>query len=190
MNSPSAGTSSSCSRRRGRALHQPIEVDVDRRRPTSALDATPPSPGDGRRAGRLGIDAVELACACPCRRARSMRRRAASGRCGARRGRAPRSRSGRAGTPPRRRAPARCRSCLADTHVAHREHGVGERRDEHADRELARPVAQDRLHDPRRELAHRELDDDHRDRQDERRRGSPSTSRRPRGWRARHRVRR
>ncbi len=46
---------------------------------------------------------------------------------------------------------------------------VDERRDEEADRKLARLVAQDALDDPRRELPHRELHDDHRDRQHERR---------------------
>ena len=45
------------------------------------------------------------------------------------------------------------------------QHGEGERTDEDADRELTRLVLQDRLHDPRRELAHRQLDDHHRDRQ-------------------------
>ena len=52
--------------------------------------------------------------------------------------------------------------------LAEREERVDERGDEEADRELARLVPQDALDDPRRELAHRELDDDHRDRQHER----------------------
>ncbi len=43
-----------------------------------------------------------------------------------------------------------------------------ESRDEQSDRELARLVAQDALHDPWRELTHGQLDDDHRDREHER----------------------
>ncbi len=43
-----------------------------------------------------------------------------------------------------------------------------ERRDEEPDRELARLVSQDALHDPGRELTHGQLDDDHRDREYER----------------------
>ena len=53
-------------------------------------------------------------------------------------------------------------------HLAQGEDRVHERRDEQTDRELARFVAQDALHDARRELAHRELNDNHRDRQHER----------------------
>ena len=53
-------------------------------------------------------------------------------------------------------------------HLADGEDGVNERRDEEADRELARLVAQDALDDARGELTHRELDDDHRDRQHQR----------------------
>ena len=60
------------------------------------------------------------------------------------------------------------RAVAVDRHLAEREDGVDERRDEESDRELARLVPQDALHDARRELAHRELDDDHRDREDER----------------------
>ena len=37
----------------------------------------------------------------------------------------------------------------AELHVAHGEHGVGERRDEESDGDLARLVAQDPLHDAR-----------------------------------------
>ena len=50
-------------------------------------------------------------------------------------------------------------------HLAGGEDGVNESGDEQADRELARLVAQDALDDARGELTHRELDDDHRDRQ-------------------------
>ena len=56
-----------------------------------------------------------------------------------------------------------------ELHLAHRHHGVGERGHEQPDRQLARLVAQERLHDPRRELPHRQLHDDHRDRQHQRR---------------------
>ena len=52
--------------------------------------------------------------------------------------------------------------------LAQREHRVGEGGHEEADRDLAGLVLQERLHDPGRELTHRELDDDHRDGQDER----------------------
>ena len=52
-------------------------------------------------------------------------------------------------------------------HLAEREDRVHEGRDEETDRELTGLVLEDALHDPRRELAHRELDDHHRDRQHE-----------------------
>jgi hypothetical protein len=45
--------------------------------------------------------------------------------------------------------------------------GVHERGDEESDRKLARLVAEDLLHDPGRELPHRQLDDNHGDRQNE-----------------------
>ena len=70
-------------------------------------------------------------------------------------------------------------------HLAQGEDRVHERRDEQTNRKLARLVAQDALHDARRKLAHRELNDDHRDRQHERRqahhRGSDSRKNRRRG---------
>ncbi len=53
--------------------------------------------------------------------------------------------------------------------LADRQHGVHEGRDEEPDRELAGFVAKDPLHDPGRELPHRQLNHDHRDRQHERR---------------------
>ena len=55
--------------------------------------------------------------------------------------------------------------CAVD--LAQREQRVRECRDEHTDRDLARLLAEDRLHDAGRELAHGELHDNHRDRQDE-----------------------
>ena len=55
-----------------------------------------------------------------------------------------------------------------DGHLAEREDGVDEGRDEETDRELARLVPQNALHDARRKLTHGELDDDHRDRENER----------------------
>ena len=54
-----------------------------------------------------------------------------------------------------------------EPHFSHRHHGVGERRHKQTDRELAGAVAEERLHDPRRELPHRQLHDDHRDGEDE-----------------------
>jgi hypothetical protein len=52
---------------------------------------------------------------------------------------------------------------IAPVHnLADRQHGVHEGRDEEPDRELAGLVAKDPLHDPGRELPHRQLDDDHR----------------------------
>lgn len=45
--------------------------------------------------------------------------------------------------------------------------GVHEGRNEEADRELAGLVLEDTLHDARRELTHRELDDHHRNSEDE-----------------------
>ena len=39
-------------------------------------------------------------------------------------------------------------SSVLEHHFAQREHGVDERGDEESDRDLARLVAQDRLHDP------------------------------------------
>ena len=48
-----------------------------------------------------------------------------------------------------------------------RQQRVDERGNEQPDGELARFVPKDPLHDPRRELAHRELNDDHGDGQDE-----------------------
>ena len=59
-------------------------------------------------------------------------------------------------------SPSNCTSRIA-------QHGVGERGHEQPDRQLARLVPQERLHDPRRELAHRQLHHDHRDRQHQRR---------------------
>ena len=55
-----------------------------------------------------------------------------------------------------------------DRHLAEGEDGVDKGRDEETDRELARLVSQNALHDARRELTHGELDDDHRDRENER----------------------
>ena len=52
--------------------------------------------------------------------------------------------------------------------LADGEDRMDERRDKEPDRELARLVSQDALHDARGELTHRQLDDDHRDREDER----------------------
>ena len=49
--------------------------------------------------------------------------------------------------------------------LPHRQHRVGERRHEQADRELAGAVPQEGLHDARRELPHGQLDHHHRDRQ-------------------------
>ena len=63
------------------------------------------------------------------------------------------------------RHPARPVTLVGDR--AERQQRVDERRDEQPDRELARLVPEDPLNDPRRELAHRQLDDDHRDRQHE-----------------------
>ena len=60
------------------------------------------------------------------------------------------------------------RAVAVDGHLAEREDGVDEGRDEEADRELARLVPQNALHDARRKLTHGELDDDHRDRENER----------------------
>ncbi len=56
-----------------------------------------------------------------------------------------------------------------ELHFADRDHRMSERRHEQPDRQLARPIAQERLHDPRRELPHRQLHHDHRDRQHQRR---------------------
>ena len=60
------------------------------------------------------------------------------------------------------------RAVAVDGHLAEREDGVDEGRDEETDRELARLVPQNALHDARRKLTHGELDDDHRDRENER----------------------
>ncbi len=54
-----------------------------------------------------------------------------------------------------------------DVDLAEREDRVGERCHEQADGDLAWLVLQERLHDARRELTHRELYDDHRDGEDE-----------------------
>ena len=54
-----------------------------------------------------------------------------------------------------------------DVDLAEREDRVGERCHEQADGDLAWLVLQERLHDARRELTHRELHDDHRDGEDE-----------------------
>ena len=71
----------------------------------------------------------------------------------------------------RRHGDARNLSCaVALVHdFADRQHGVHEGCDEEADRELTGLVAKDALHDPGRELPHRQLDDDHRDGEYERR---------------------
>ena len=61
------------------------------------------------------------------------------------------------------------RAVPAVDHLSRRQHGMDEGRDEQPDRELAGLIAEDPLHDPRRELPHRQLDDDHRDREHERR---------------------
>ena len=60
------------------------------------------------------------------------------------------------------------RAVAVDGHLAEREDGVDESRDEEADRELARLVPQNALHDAGRKLTHGELDDDHGDRENER----------------------
>ena len=60
------------------------------------------------------------------------------------------------------------RAVSVDGHLAEREDRVDESRDEQADRELARLVPQNALHDAGRKLTHGELDDDHRDRKNER----------------------
>ena len=60
------------------------------------------------------------------------------------------------------------RAVAVDGHLAEREDGVDESRDEEADRELARLVPKNALHDAGRKLTHGELDDDHRDRENER----------------------
>ena len=61
------------------------------------------------------------------------------------------------------------RAVAVDGHLAEREDRVDEGRDEETDRELAWLVPQDALHDARRKLTHGQLDDDHRDRENERR---------------------
>ena len=58
-------------------------------------------------------------------------------------------------------------SVAAHADVTRGQHRMRERGDEDADRELTRPIAQDPLHDARRELPHGQLHDDHRDREHE-----------------------
>jgi hypothetical protein len=59
---------------------------------------------------------------------------------------------------------------IAQVHdFARRQYRVHEGRDEEPDSELARLVLEDPLHDPGRKLSHRQLNDDHRDREHERR---------------------
>jgi hypothetical protein len=60
------------------------------------------------------------------------------------------------------------RAVTVDGHLAKREDRVDEGRDEESDRQLAWLVSQDPLHDARRKLTHGELDDNHRDRENER----------------------
>ena len=60
-------------------------------------------------------------------------------------------------------------TAVLELDLSHRQDGVGEGGDEEPDGELARPVTEERLHDARRELAHCQLNHDHRDGEDERR---------------------